>query len=112
MAAIEFHGGSCHLVDDPQTIEAESRRLADERRGHFMDPFTYAECATDWRANNNIAGSIYTQMQRETFLCPAWTVAGAGTGGTLATIGRYVHDCQHDTRVCGADAKRSVFFEH
>ena len=77
-----------------------------------MDQFTYAERATDWRANNNIAESIYTQMQRETHPCPTWIVAGAGTGGTLATIGRYVHYCRHHTRVCGADAERSVFFDH
>ncbi len=112
LAAIEFHGGTCHLVDDAQTIYAESRRLADEKHGHFMDQFSYAERATDWRANNNIAESIYTQMQRETHPCPTWIVAGAGTGGTLATIGRYVHYCRHDTRVCGADAERSVFFDH
>ena len=38
-------------------------------------------------------------------------MASAGTGGTLATIGRYVHYCRHDTRVCGVDAERSVFFD-
>jgi cysteine synthase A len=77
-----------------------------------MDQFTYAERATDWRANNNIAESIYTQMVQETHPCPAWIVASAGTGGTLATIGRYVHYCRHDTRVCGVDAEHSVFFDH
>jgi cysteine synthase A len=91
VAAIEFYGGQCHLVDDPHTIYAESERLAAERGGHYMDQFTYAERATDWRANNNIAESIFTQLQRETHPCPAWIVASAGTGGTLATIGRYVH---------------------
>jgi cysteine synthase len=112
IAAIQFHGGQCHLVDDPHAIYAESARLAAERGGHFMDQFTYAERATDWRANNNIAESIFSQMKREPHPCPAWIVAGAGTGGTLATIGRYVHYCRHDTRVCGADAERSVFFDH
>jgi cysteine synthase A len=77
-----------------------------------MDQFTYAERATDWRSNNNIAESIYLQMQQETFACPAWIVASAGTGGTLATIGRYVHYRRHDTRVCGVDAEHSVFFDH
>jgi cysteine synthase A len=112
VAAIEFHRGRCHLVDDPTTIYAESQRLADELRGHYMDQFTFAERATDWRANNNIAESIYLQMQRETHPCPAWIVASAGTGGTLATIGRYVRYCRHDTRVCGVDAEHSVFFDH
>ena len=112
VSAIEFHGGRCHLVDDPRAIYAESQRLADESGGRFIDQFTHAERATDWRANNNIAESIYMQMQRERHPCPAWIVASAGTGGTLATIGRYVQYCRHDTRVCGVDAERSVFFAH
>jgi cysteine synthase A len=112
IAAIEFQGGRCHLVDDPRAIYGESQRLADEAGGRFIDQFTYPERATDWRANNNIAESIYTQMRRERHPCPAWIVASAGTGGTLATLGRYVHYCRHDTRVCGVDAERSVFFEH
>ena len=112
IAAIEFHGGRCHLVADPTAIYATSERLAHELGGHSMDQFTYAERATDWRANNNIAESIYTQLQREPHPCPAWIVASAATGGTLATIGRYVQYCRHATRVCGADAERSVFFDH
>ena len=32
--AIEFYGGRCHLVDDPATIYDESRRLANELKGH------------------------------------------------------------------------------
>ena len=110
--AIRFHGGQCHLVDDPRAVYAEAQRLAREQGGHYMDQFTYAERATDWRANNNIAESIYTQMRRETHPCPAWIVASAGTGGTLATIGRYVHYSRHATQVCGVDAERSVFFDH
>ncbi len=112
IAAIEFQGGRCHLVDDPRAIYGESQRLADETGGRFLDQFTFAERATDWRANNNIAQSIYAQMQRERHPCPAWIVASAGTGGTLATLGRYVHYCRHETRVCGVDAERSVFFDH
>jgi cysteine synthase len=112
IAAIEFQGGRCQLVSDPTTLYAESQRLADEVQGHYMDQFSYAERATDWRANNNIAESIYLQMQRELHPCPAWIVASAGTGGTLATIGRYVHYRRHDTRVCGVDAEHSVFFDH
>lgn len=110
--AIRFQGGQCHLVDEPHAVYAAAAQLARERSGHYMDQFTQAERATDWRANNNIAESIYTQMRRESHPCPAWIVASAGTGGTLATIGRYVRYCRHATRVCGADAERSVFFDH
>jgi cysteine synthase A len=112
VAAIEFQGGRCHLVDDPRAVYSESQRLADECGGHYMDQFTYAERATDWRANNNIAESIFAQLRREPHPSPRWIVASAGTGGTLATIGRYVRYCRHQTRVCGVDAERSVFFDH
>ncbi len=76
-----------------------------------MDQFTYAERATDWRGNNNIAESIYQQMRQERYPEPAWIVATAGTGGTSATIARYVHYMQYDTRICVADPENSCFFE-
>ncbi|GAB2782041.1 PLP-dependent cysteine synthase family protein [Streptomyces daliensis] len=108
---IEFHGGRCHLVDDPRTVYEVSAALAAESGGHYMDQFTYAERATDWRGNNNIAESVYDQMRRERFPEPAWIVATAGTGGTSATIARYVRYMQYDTRVCVPDPENSCFFD-
>jgi cysteine synthase A len=108
---IEFYGGRTHLIDDPGLIVAESRALAARTGGHFMDQFTYAERATDWRANNNIADSIYRQMAQEPHPVPAYIVSSPGTGGTLATLGRYVRYKQHPTLVLGADPERSVFFD-
>jgi cysteine synthase A len=110
IALIEFQGGRCHLVDDPGAIYAESRRLADETGGHYMDQFTYAERATDWRGNNNIAESIFDQMAAERHPVPAWVVVGAGTGGTSATIGRYVRYRRLETQVCVVDPENSAFF--
>src|SRR5690349_2595998 len=52
IALIEFQGGRCHLVDDPNNAVPEARRLAGTLGGHFMDQFTHAERATDWRGNN------------------------------------------------------------
>ncbi|WP_323379277.1 PLP-dependent cysteine synthase family protein [Streptomyces durbertensis] len=108
---IEFHGGRCHLVDDPQTVYEVSARLARETGGHYMDQFTYAERATDWRGNNNIAESVYQQLRLERYPEPAWIVAAAGTGGTSATIARYVHYMQYDTRICVPDPENSCFFD-
>ncbi len=65
IAAIEFQGGRCHLVDNPRDIHAQAELLVRTTGGHFMDQFAYAERATDWRANNNIAESIYKQMTQE-----------------------------------------------
>ncbi|MEU8888541.1 PLP-dependent cysteine synthase family protein [Streptomyces sp. NPDC048442] len=108
---IEFHGGRCHFVDDSRKMYEESARLAAETGGHYMDQFTYAERATDWRGNNNIAESIYQQMKLERYPEPSWIVATAGTGGTSATIARYVHYMQYDTFICVPDPENSCFFD-
>ena len=110
IALIEFAGGRCHLIDDPARVYVEARWLADDLRGHFMDQFTYAERATDWRGNNNIAESIYEQMQLERHSIPAWIVVGAGTGGTSATIGRYVRYRRYGTKICVVDPENSAFY--
>ena len=107
---IEFYGGRCHLVDGPGAVYAESRRLARDCGGHFMDQFTYAERATDWRGNNNIAESIFVQLGHERHPVPAWVVVGAGTGGTSATIGRWIRYRRLSTRLCVADPENSAFF--
>jgi cysteine synthase len=107
---IEAQGGSCHLVDDPRTMVAEARRLAGETGGHFLDQFTYAERAMDWRSNNNIAESIFAQMTMERHPVPRWVVVGAGTGGTSATIGRYTRLMQYPTQLCVVDPEDSIFY--
>jgi cysteine synthase len=112
IAAIEFEGGRCHLIDDPRQVYGQAQQLADACGGHYLDQFTYAERATDWRGNNNIGQSIFDQMARERHPVPHWLVAGAGTGGTLATLGRWVRFAGLDSRVCGVDSERSVLFEH
>ncbi|GMM88844.1 PLP-dependent cysteine synthase family protein [Vibrio fortis] len=108
---IEFYGGQAHLVDRSDQIYAESRRLAEELNGHYMDQFTYAERATDWRGNNNIANSIFNQMQMEDHPIPAWVVMSPGTGGTSATIGRFIRYQQHETQLCVVDPENSVFHD-
>jgi cysteine synthase len=110
IALIEAQGGLCHLVEDPGTMVAEAQRLAAEHDGHFLDQFTYAERATDWRGNNNIAESIFSQMELERHPIPAWVVVGAGTGGTSATIGRYARLMRYSTRLCVVDPEDSIFY--
>ncbi|MGH8793763.1 MAG: PLP-dependent cysteine synthase family protein [Stackebrandtia sp.] len=111
ISLIEFYGGTCHLVDDPGHAVATARALAAEKGGHYMDQFTYAERATDWRGNNNIAESIFQQMSRERHPIPEWIVVGAGTGGTSATMGRYVRYLRHCTKLCVVDPENSAFFD-
>jgi cysteine synthase A len=111
IAAIVFHGGRCHLVESACGLDAAAHALARETGGHFMDQFTFAERATDWRANNNIAESIFKQMAHEPHPVPAWIVCSPGTGGTAATLGRYVRYRQHDTAILCVDPEVSVFFD-
>ncbi|MCP4472358.1 MAG: PLP-dependent cysteine synthase family protein [Gammaproteobacteria bacterium] len=108
---ITFYDGQCHLVE-ARDIYSESARLALELKGHYMDQFTFAERATDWRGNNNIAESIFSQMSSEPCPVPDWIVVSAGTGGTSATIGRYIRYRCHPTRLCVADPEQSVFFDY
>jgi len=112
LALIEQCGGRCHIVADAPTIYAEAARLATECGGVYLDQFTYAERATDWRGNNNIAESIFEQMALERHPVPTWVVVGAGTGGTSATIGRYIRYCRVATKLCVVDPQDSVFAEY
>ena len=109
IALIEFYGGRCHFVQAANQVYEAAQSIARDSGGHYMDQFTYAERATDWRGNNNIAQSMFEQMSRERHALPTWVVVGAGTGGTSATIGRFVRYCQHPTQLCVADPEGSVF---
>ncbi len=110
VALIEAQGGRCHFVQNSSEVYAEAERVAHETGGHYLDQFTNAERATDWRGNNNIAESIFEQMQEERHPIPEWIVVGAGTGGTSATIGRYIRYRRHATSLCVVDPENSAFF--
>jgi len=107
---IALLGGECVSVAGHE-IYAAAARIARERGGHYMDQFTNAERVTDWRGNNNIAESLFTQMALEPHPVPAWVVVGAGTGGTSATLGRWVRyrAAYAETRIAVADPEFSVF---
>ena len=89
----------------------EARRLAAERGGHFLDQFTYAERAMDWRGNNNIAESIFGQMALERHPVP-------GLGGGRRRDRRDQRDHRplralsggYATRLCVVDPEDSVFY--
>jgi cysteine synthase len=110
ISLIESYGGKCYFVDNPSEVYDKAAALARETNGHYMDQFTYAERATDWRGNNNIAESIFKQMALERYPEPAWIVATAGTGGTSATLGRYIRLTGKATGICIADPENSAFF--
>ena len=112
--AIARAGARIHLVEPHEEISVVAARVAREINGHFMDQFTFAERATDWRGNNNIAESLFAQLAQEAHPVPAWIVVGAGTGGTSATIGRYIRyrPNLNATRLCVVDPQGSAFFPY
>jgi len=109
---IERYGGHCERVA-PASIYEAAETLAAREEGYFLDQFTFAERATDWRGNNNIAESLFYQIGLEDSAIPDWIVVGAGTGGTSATLGRFVRyrdKAFAKTRICVADPEGSAFF--
>lgn len=112
-AAIERAGAHIHLVEPHEDVSLVAAQLAREAGGHFMDQFTNAERATDWRGNNNIAESLFAQVHSRGSPPPDWVVVGAGTGGTSATIGRYIRYRAElcATRLMVVDPEESAFFK-
>ncbi len=107
---VQALGGRCDLVEDPAQVHARAREIAANGACH-LDQFGLAERATDWRGNNNIAESIIGQMCKEAHPEPRWIVCGAGTGGTSATIGRFVRYRRLSTRLCVAEPRGGAFAE-
>ncbi len=105
---VQALGGKCDLVDDPAQVHARAAGHAASGACH-LDQFGLAERATDGRGNNNIAESIIGQLASEAAPEPAWIVCGAGTGGTSATIGRYLRYRRLATRLCVAEPTGSGF---
>ncbi len=111
--AIEAQGGRVYRVENAREVVPHCVELARTCGGLFLDQFTFAERAVDWRGNNNIAESMFEQMALEPHPVPAWIVVGAGTGGTSATVGRYIRYQPHlveAVKLCVVDPEGSAFF--
>lgn len=101
-------GAQCELIDDPEQVQSRAAELAAAGACH-LDQFGMAERATDWRGNNNIAESILAQLALEPHPQPTWIVCGVGTGGTSATIGRYLRYRGMETQLCVAEPTGCAF---
>ena len=106
--ALRALGAHCVLTPPGECTQARARSIAADG-ACFLDQFGLAERATDWRGNNNIAESILGQLESEAHPQPAWIVCGAGTGGTSATLGRYLRYRGLQTRLCVAEPAGMVF---
>ncbi|GAA2453438.1 PLP-dependent cysteine synthase family protein [Actinomadura vinacea] len=97
-------GGECRFVTPPLAIYEEARRLADDRGGCYLDQFTWAERALDWRGDD-LAGELFAQAAD-----PVWVVVGAGTGATAAALGRHVRLHGLPARLAVVDPENSAYF--
>ena len=102
-------GAQCVLLPREMDASAVARERARREGLCYLDQFGLAERATDWRGNNNIAESILAQLAAGPDPEPTWIVCGVGTGGTSATIGRYLRYRRLQTRVCVAEPTGGAF---
>ncbi|MGY0505870.1 PLP-dependent cysteine synthase family protein [Luteimonas sp. e5] len=106
--AVRALGGHCDLTPPGKCTQERAREIAADG-ACFLDQFGLAERATDWRGNNNIAESIIGQMCMEPHAEPEWVVCGVGTGGTSATIGRFLRYRGMATRLAVAEPEGMVY---
>ncbi|MGP3991913.1 PLP-dependent cysteine synthase family protein [Streptomyces sp. 3N207] len=107
---LERSGATCHLAASLDNLIDDARQLATATDVHFMDQFTNAERALDWRGHN-VASSILRQLRTERYSVPRWLVTSAGTGGTATVIGRYLRYQGHPTSLCVADPEGSALLD-
>lgn len=102
-------GGQCALIEDGEDATQYAQDMAQRQAACYLDQFNLAGSATDWRGNNNIAQSILAQSQLLGAGDPDWIVCGAGTGGTSATIGRYLRYVGSQAMLCVAEPTGAAF---
>ena len=103
---IESFGGVVDYTPDATTVCARAAALGTQDGWHFLDQFSLATTVTDYR-DGNIASELFAQLPTD----PAAIVVGAGTGGTSATIGRYIAHTSRRTRLTVVDPEGSAYFD-
>ncbi|MFF3002411.1 PLP-dependent cysteine synthase family protein [Kitasatospora sp. NPDC057940] len=104
LKTIEQYGGT--VVPVAGDIVEYARRVAKRYDGHFMDQFTYAERAYDWRGDHSLAAELLKGLPDLD-----WFAMGAGTGGTTTSMARYARYTAKKLRVCVPDPEHSAYFD-
>ncbi len=123
MQAIRDYGGKTAIAPAGVTPAAYLEKLlAKEPHGYNLDQFANAEKSLDFadaapERTMNMASEIFRQLEGSGHPCPAWFVAGAGSGGTATSIARYLRKwADNGGRNCPAqlavvDPEDSALFE-
>lgn len=106
---LKAYGGDVRVVpdvprEDPENYQNVARRLADSTPGAaYMGQFEQeANPDTHYRTTG-------PEIWQDTAGQVAAFVAGAGTGGTISGVGRYLKEQNPSIRVVGADPVGSIF---
>ena len=123
MQAIRSYGGRTETVANgvaPSDFIANA--LAQDPLAYNLDQFANTQKALDYfdaapSASMNMANEIFRQLEAADQPCPSWFVAGAGSGGTATSIGRYLRKwADYNRRNCPTqlvvvDPEDSALFE-
>ncbi len=92
------------LPDHPDSYYGVARRLTAEIEGAY-NPDQYANPANAEAHYQTTGPEIWEQTDGQV----GAVVAGAGTGGTVTGIGRYLKERKPDTLIVGADPEGSIY---
>lgn len=92
------------LPEHPESYYGVARRLTEEIDGAYS-PDQYSNPANPQAHYRTTGPEIWKQTDGEV----AAVVAGAGTGGTLTGIGRYLKEQNPDVLIVGADPQGSIY---
>lgn len=109
IALIEQMGGAIEFAPDPAQATALARSMGARDGFVFLDQFSNASVRTNWRGDN-LASALFAQLESEGYPEPDWVVVGAGTGGTSATLARFIRYTGRRTQVAVADPEGSAYY--
>jgi cysteine synthase A len=106
--AVRDFGGTVELCESRVDIIARASTIAKQYHGYFLDQFTNATRATNYK-ENNIGSELMEQLGKKH---PDYVVCGIGTGGTTATLKRHFEFCGNTkTKVIAGDPENSAFYD-
>ena len=102
--AIRFYGGEIHEVADPRAVYDVAQRLAARDAAAIISTSSPMPSAPPTGAATTISPKACSRRcAARSIRSRAWVVCGAGTGGTSATIGRFIRYQRFATALCVAD---------
>jgi cysteine synthase A len=121
--AIRSYSGQTETVANGVTpSDFIANAVAKDPLAYNLDQFANTQSALDYfdaapGASMNMASEVFGQLEAAHQPCPTWFVAGAGSGGTATSIGRYLRKwADYKRRNCPAqllvvDPEDSALFE-